>query len=114
VRTLLAIFVLSYASIAAAATHYGHAVPVSIVVHNDGFVDVFFDPATQVSGSPPACTGYSSGALAMRLDSSTAGGQAMLATLLAARANSDPVYYFGSGDCASYAGKETLTQVSVN
>jgi len=38
----------------------------------------------------------------------------MLATLLAARANSDPVYYFGSGDCASYAGKETLTQVSVN
>jgi len=114
VRTLLAILVLSYAPFAAAANHYGHGVPFTIGVQGDGTVYVVFDPASQVTGTPPACTGWTSGGITMQFDSKTLGGQSMLATLLTAHANGDAFWYFGSGDCAAYGNKESLTQVAVN
>jgi len=114
VRTLLAILVLSYASVAAAATHYGHGQPITISVGSDGTVNVIFDPTTQVTGAPPACTGYTSGGLTMAFDSRTDAGKSLLATFLTAHASGIPVWYFGSGDCAAYGNKESLTQVSVN
>jgi hypothetical protein len=81
---------------------------------NDGTAKVFFDPTTQVVGTPPACTGYTGGGIQLEFDTKSDGGRSMLATLLTAHASGIPVYYFGSSDCATYANTETLTEVAVN
>jgi hypothetical protein len=113
-KRLLAILALSYASASVAATHYGRGVPVTVAVQSSGIVYVYFDPATQVSGTIPACETYGSGALRVVFDSSTPGGKSMLATLLMAHGTGDSLYYFGSGDCALFGTDESLVSVDYN
>ena len=114
-KKLLAILaLLSYASTSAAVTHYGHGVPVSVVVNSSAIVYVYFDPSTQVSGAIPTCETYTGGALRVVFDSSTPGGKSMLATLLMAHGTGDPLYYFGSGDCALFSTDESLTSLDYN
>jgi hypothetical protein len=113
-KRLLAILALSYASSSVAVTHYGHGVPVSVGVQSNGIVYVYFDPATQVSGTIPACESYGGGALRVVFDSTTPGGKSMLATLLTAHGAGDLIFYFGSGDCALFGTDESLTSLNYN
>ena len=115
-KTLLAILVLSYASASAGATvHYGHGVPLSVEVPTNGIVYVWFDPSTQVSGSMPTCANtHGGGGFPVVFDSTTAGGKSVLATLLAAHAAGEPVWYFGTGDCSLDGTDESLAKLDVN
>jgi hypothetical protein len=97
-----------------------------LAIENDGwFVDM--DPASQTGGATPACAaGAGGGASAFRyvVKASSAGGKAMIASLLAAFHTDKTVYIVGRGEfpgnfpgpgeiCNVWNNTETVNYVSV-
>lgn len=87
--------------IAAQALAFGSvtAKVVDIRVDRNGLGMVIFDQP--IAGSPPSCVhvAYTN---ALSFDANTAGGKAILAAALVAKASGDTVNAYGTGECANY------------
>lgn len=84
---------------AAAGTVYSTVVAVRVDATGRGMV-VFND---NIGGTPPACR-HSSYFNALAFDANTAGGKAILALALSAKATGSPVQANGNGTCIAYGG----------
>jgi hypothetical protein len=74
---------------------------VGVRVDKDGRGMVIFDQ--QVGGAPASCR-HSAYLNALSFDANTAGGRAIEATALTAKATGAPVNAWGTGDCSIYGG----------
>ena len=72
---------------------------IQVRVDRQGQGMVVFD--TPIVNAPPACT-ISAYANAFAFDTNTAGGRAILATALAAKATDTVIQVFGTGACTTY------------
>ena len=105
---LLGLVMVSCASAAIGSGASGYGVPSFIDYRNDGIVYVYF-PNSIRSGTIPACAANIGGSYyKLVLDSSTVGGKAMLAGLIAAHAAGEGVAPFGTGDCGIDGNTESL------
>ncbi len=88
------------------AAGYVYSTVVEVRIDQDGNGIVVF--GSSIGGTPPSCA-ISPYTNALAFDSSTAGGRAILAVALAAKASGNLVAGFGTGTCAIYGVSEDLS-----
>ena len=97
-RTLGALTGLLLSALALGAGYIPSAIVTGVRVDRNGKALVMFD--RPVEGRAGCVIDYYANALAF--NTNEAGGKAVLALVLAAKATGDPVRAYGTGDCATY------------
>ncbi len=103
-RSVWLIFALfaSFVGVAQAGGQVAHPVVVQVRVDSSGNGIVFFDQL--IGGAPATCAtpAYNN---AFAFNANTAGGKAILALALLAKASGTPLFQvYGSGSCSVYSG----------